>query len=93
MEDNKRFKDVTNYKTQTGPKTEKSSWPIKNYKGKEKKRCSIEEIDWCIMWKWLNSCWEELTYLIRIRKPHYYLANNQMDIVADDGRSIPSTYV
>ena len=61
-------------------------------KGKEKKSCSLEEIDWCIMWKWFNSCWEELTYLFRIRKPHYYLANTQINIVADGGRSMPSTF-
>ena len=61
-------------------------------KGKEKKSCSLEEIDWCIMWKWFNSCWEELTYLFRIRKPHYYLANAQINTVAGGGRSIPSTF-
>ena len=48
------------HKAQTGQKTEKSSWYIKNYEGKEKKRCSIEEIYSFLMWTWFNTIPGEL---------------------------------
>ena len=38
-------------KAQTGQKTQKSNWYIKKFEGKENWSCSIEEIDWYIMWK------------------------------------------
>ena len=48
------------HKAQRGQKTEKSSWYIKKYEGKEKKRCSIEELHWYTMWNWFNAVAEEL---------------------------------
>ena len=45
MEGNKRCKAATSCKAQTSPKIEKSSSQMKKCEGKEKKRCSIDEID------------------------------------------------
>ena len=39
------------FKAQADHKTEKSGWEIKKSEGKEKKRYSIQEIDWYIMLK------------------------------------------
>ena len=79
------------HKAQTGQKTEKSSWYIKNYEGKEKKRCSIEEIYSFIMWKWFNTILENLSHqnrlLLLLYKPSYChnVAILSDYIVADDG--------
>ena len=46
-------------KAQTGQKKKKSSWQIRKFEGKEKKRRSIKEIDWYIIWKWFNTVADE----------------------------------
>ena len=47
------------YKAQTGQKTEKLSWYIKNFEGKEKEKCSAEETDWYIMYQYFNTVAEK----------------------------------
>ena len=72
---------------------------INKFEHKEMNRCSIEEIDWYVMWKKNNTVAEELvssesesiTLLLLFITSHK-VALLSYDIVADDGWNIPSTF-
>ena len=48
---NPRWKATEKFKAQTGQKTKESGWWIKKSEGREKKKCSIQEVDLYIMQK------------------------------------------